>query len=70
MKTTKKQIKNQLKKTKKLVSKLSKKKVKRNLDNLQTVHQGLKDIKTVVKFILKQKNKDIVEENKKDLVVD
>ena len=70
MKTTKKQIKKQLKKTIKLVSKLSKKKVKRNLDNLETVHQGLKDIRTVVKFILKQKNKDIVEENKKDLVVE
>jgi hypothetical protein len=55
MKTNKKQIRKELKKVSKLVSKLTKKKIKNNIDNFSTLHQGIVDIKTVVKFILKQK---------------
>jgi hypothetical protein len=70
MKTNKKQIKKELKKVTKLVSKLSKKKVKRNFDNLVTLHIGIKDIKKVVKFVLKQKKYVMDEEVQKDLVVE
>jgi hypothetical protein len=67
MKTSKKQIKKQLKKAIKLVSKLSKKKVKSNLENLVTLHQGVMDMKTIVKYIIKQKNQKNTEEVQKDL---
>ena len=70
MKNNKKQIKTELKKVTKLVSKLSKKKVKRNFDNLVTLHIGIKDIKKVVKFVLKQKKYVMDEEVQKDLVVE
>jgi hypothetical protein len=69
MKTNKKQIKKELKKVTKLVSKLTKKKVKKNYDNLVTLHNGITDIKKVVKFVLKQKNYVMEEEVQKDLVV-
>ena len=54
MSTNKKQIKKELKKVSKLVSKLSKKKFKRNLDNMIILHEGVSDMKTVVKYVLKQ----------------
>ena len=67
MKNSKKQIKKELKKTIKLVSKLSKKKVKKNQENLMILHNGITEMKTVVKFILKQKNYNLTEEIEKDL---
>ena len=70
MKTTKKQIKKELKKVKNLVSDLSKKKVLNNQENLSVIHDGMKDIKRVVKFILNQKKSNLQQEDQKDLVVE
>ncbi len=53
MTTNKKQIKKELKKVSKLVSKLSKKKFKKNLDSMVILHEGVSDIKTIVKYVLK-----------------
>jgi protein subunit release factor A len=71
MSTTKKQIKKELKKVQNLISTLSKKKVKKNQDNLTLINEGVKDIKRIVKFISKQKKQETSLENlKSDLVVE
>lgn len=69
MSTNKKQIKKELKKVNKIVSKLSGKSIKRNQENLSLVIAGIKEMKNVFKYIRKQKNVKIQQEEvQKDLV--
>ena len=55
METSKKQIKKELKRTIKLVSKLKRSKVKNNQGSLVKLYNEVNGIKNVVKFILEQK---------------
>jgi hypothetical protein len=69
MSTNKKQIKKELKKVSKIISKLSNKKMKSNQENLFVVLNGIKEMKNVFKYILKQKNDSkTTQEVQKDLV--
>ena len=64
METNKKQIKKELKRTIKLVSKLKRSKVKNNQGSLVKLYNEVNGIKNVVKFILEQK---IQKENQMEL---
>jgi hypothetical protein len=64
METSKKQIKKELKRTIKLVSKLKKGKLKNHQDSLVNLYNEVNGIKNVVKMMLEQKNK---KEFQKDL---
>ena len=64
METSKKQIKKELKRTIKLVSKLKRSKVKNNQGSLVKLYNEVNGIKNVVKFILEQK---IQKENQMEL---
>ena len=63
METNKKQIKKELKRTIKLVSKLKRSKVKNNQGSLVKLYNEVNGIKNVVKFILEQK----IQKEEKDL---
>jgi hypothetical protein len=63
METSKKQIKKELKRTIKLVSKLKRSKVKNNQGSLVKLYNEVNGIKNVVKFILEQK----IQKEEKDL---
>ena len=64
MKTNKKQIKKELKKTLNLLSKVKKSKIKDHQDSMTTLYNEVNGIKNVVKMILEQKTKKV----EKDLV--
>ena len=64
MKTNKKQIKKELKKTLNLLSKVKKSKIKDHQDSMMALYNEVNGIKNVVKMILEQKTKKV----EKDLV--
>ena len=64
MKTNKKQIKKELKKTLNLLSKVKKSKIKDNQESMMALYNEVNGIKNVVKMILEQKTKKV----EKDLV--
>jgi hypothetical protein len=64
MKTNKKQIKKELKKTLNLLSKVKKSKIKNHQDSMMALYNEVNGIKNVVKMILEQKTK----KEEKDLV--
>ncbi len=59
MKTNKKQIKKELKKTLNLLSKVKKSKIKNHQDSMMTLYNEVNGIKNVVKMILEQKTKKV-----------
>ena len=63
METSKKQIKKELRKTIKLVSKLKNGKVKNNQGSLLKLYNEVNGIKNVVKFILEQKKEKEVQKD-------
>ena len=63
METSKKQIKKELRKTIKLVSKLRNGKVKNNQGSLLKLYNEVNGIKNVVKFILEQKKEKEVQKD-------
>ena len=66
MKSYKKQIKKELKKTLSLVSKLKKSTIKNHEDNMMSIFNEVNSVKNIVKFMVEQKNKK-EKEVKKDL---
>jgi len=63
METSKKQIKKELRKTIRLVSKLKNGKVKNNQGSLLKLYNEVNGIKNVVKFILEQKKEKEVQKD-------
>ena len=63
METSKKQIKKELRKTIKLISKLKNGKVKNNQGSLLKLYNEVNGIKNVVKFILEQKKEKEVQKD-------
>ena len=61
MKTNKKQIKKELKKTLSLLSKVKKSKIKNHQDSMIALYNEVNGIKNVVKMILEQKNNKLTE---------